>query len=668
MTSREVATGEALLADLAGWCERTLGAKSRRVLGVLALAGDAGATTEQVGEALRLDFAETGGLIAGLASGGALGEAAGRRMNVQPPDLRYPLVRDVFYGPGSLDPERVVEALGDPSSAALPLIGAAHRRASVERGWLRELIDWRDERSAVEYAVLGPGELREALERAPGAWAGAASAELGLGAREADEWAAERRTAIAGAAYRLGVDAEYALRVLMETAVVCESLDTGIADPLDVVRRRLASFGAGLDERRAAIGVASQWLRDSGDAHAGVRVLTHAVQPELSDASTDPGLGRTLTLRSAVVPLSWIEPLSEFWDAILGAAEHRPDIPIEPLAAALGPWARPEILPRRSRPGERRALPEAAARAMRAAAARAIGRLAGIFRERPGALHRLSVLARQGEIDIRIDLPEDFAALYRVRDPFDSIGSVAEWEDRDRRWSEAVGRVADTFAERPIAEAAARLVFLAREADEAGIRSPPGAQRLAQALAEQAAEPEALLDALIEAGAGAELLAAPLDRVAEHRRPGWEAMIGRVLGDEATAAAAIGVALLRPVGERLKRLAIREAAPWPGLVRDLVGRGEVDRATLGLLFEAPDPAIARTAALQLGTPPSAERLAGLPPGDARPLAGDRRRLPRPRRRRFRGMGARRDSGTGQRHLRRLGAGLVRAPPQRRRTL
>ena len=223
------------------------------------------------------------------------------------------------------------------------------------------------------------------------------------------------------------------------------------------------------------------------------------------------------------------------------------------------------------------------------------------------------MLARQGEIDADIDLPEDFAALYPVRDPLDAIGSVAEWEDWDRRWLEAVGRVADTLAERPIAEAAARLAFLAREADEAGIRSPPGARRLAQALAERAAEPEALLDALIEAGAGADLIFAPLDRVAEHRRPGWEAAIGRVLGDEATATAAIRVALVRPVGERLKRLAIREAAPWPGLVRDLVGRDEVDQATLSLLFEAPDPEIARTAALQLGTPPSAERLASLPP-------------------------------------------------------
>ena len=589
---RAVATGEALLDDLAGWYERTLKTKSRRALGVLALAGDVGATVGQVGDALRRNLEETGGLIAGLASGGTLGEASGRRMNVQPAGLRSPLVYDVFYGSAPLDPKPIAAAFDDPSAAALPLIGAAHRGAPVDREWLRSLIDWRDEQASVEYALLGPGELREALEQAPKAWARAAYAA---------EWAADRRTAIAGMAYRLGVDPEYALRALMETAAVIESSGMTIVGdaPLDIVRHHLARLDrleVRLEERRTAVEVASRWLREGGDAHAGVCVLTHAVQPELSSASHDPGFGRTLTLTSAIVPPPWIEPLAGIWDAILDAVEHRPDIPIRPITEALGPWARPEILPRRSRPGERHALPEEAAEAMRETAARAIGRLAGIFRERPGALHRLRVLARQSEIAVRIDLPEDFAMLYPVRD---AIRSVAEMQESEQRWIEATGRVADALADRPIAEAAERLVFLAREADEADIAWPPGAWRLAQALAERSEEPETLLDALIEAGASADLLEAPLDRAVELQRPGWEAAIERLLGSEATVGAAIRTALVRPVGERLKRLAIREAASWLGLIEVLVVRDEIDDATLALLFDAPDPPVAQMAAMAL---------------------------------------------------------------------
>lgn len=592
-----VATGEVLLDDLAGWYERTLETKIRRALGVLALAGDAGATVEQVGDALRRDLEETSDLMRALASGGTLGEAGGRRMNVQPADLRYPLVRDVFYGIAPLDPVGVVAAFDDPSASALPLIGAAHRGASVDREWLRSLIDWRNEQAAVEYALLGSGELREALEQAPEAWAKAASDMWGLDAREAAEWDADRRTAIAGAAYRLGVDPEYALRVLMETAAMIESADVIIAGnaPLDVVRQHLARLDhieARLGERRTAAEVASRWLQDGKDAYVGVRVLTYAVQLELSDASADPGLGRTLTLSRATVPPSWIEPLSDIWDAIRAAAGLRPDVPVGPLVEALEPWARPEILPRRSRPGERRAMPEEAATTMRATAARAIGRLAGIFRERPGALHRLRVLARRQEIAVRIDLPDDFAALYPVRDP---INSVAEGEESERRWIEAVGRVADTLAERPIHEAAERLVFLAREADEAGIGWPPGARRLAQALAERTEEPEALLDALIGAGADVSLIEAPLDRVAELKRPGWEAALERLLGDGEAAPAAIRVALARPVGERLKWLASEACAARPGLIKLWLPRSHVDHETIAVLLDGPDRVALETA-------------------------------------------------------------------------
>lgn len=578
--TREVEKGDVLLADLAGWYGRMLGAKSLHVLGVLALAGDRGATTEQVGDALRLDLAETGGLIAGLASGGTLGEAGGRRMNVQPADLRYPLVRDVFYGPGSPDPKPVVAAFDDPSSAALPLIGALHRGASVDREWLRSMIDWRDEQAAVEYALLGSSELREALARAP-----------------------EHRTAIAGAAYRLGVDPEYALRVLMEEAVTCHFPEMSVAGehPLDIVRKHLADFRTRPGARFTAAKVARMWLQDDKDSYVGVRVLTHAVQVELQRYSLDPGLGHTLELqRAAVENPAWIKPFTAIWASVIDAAERHPYVPIAPILEALELW----ILLERDWD-----LPDATTKLIRDTSARVIGRLAGIFRERPGTLHSLRVLARQREIAVRIDLPDDFAALYPVRD---AINSVAEWDESERRWLDSVGRVADTFAERPIHEAAERLVFLAREADEAGIGWPPGARRLAQALAERTEEPEALLNALIEAGAGADLLASPLDRVTGLRRPGWETAIKRLLGSEATAGAAIRVTLVRPVGERLKRLAIREAAAWLRLIEELILRDKIGYATLALLFDAPDPDVARTAALTLAARLN-ERLDDIPP-------------------------------------------------------
>ena len=197
---REVVSGDALLEDLVGWYERTLGPASRHTLGALALGGDYGATLEQVRDIVDLDRPTVSELIRGMASGGTIDEVslAGRqRMRVQPESLRYALVHDVFFGgAGAFDVWQAVSCLDHPSSAALPVIGAIHRGARVDRAQLRDLVDWSDERTAIEYAQLGVTEFRTAIERAP-----------------------HRRTSIAGAAYRYGTDRKRALEILMEQAI-----------------------------------------------------------------------------------------------------------------------------------------------------------------------------------------------------------------------------------------------------------------------------------------------------------------------------------------------------------------------------------------------------------------------------------------------------------------
>ena len=72
----EVATGEALVDDLVRWYERTLGPESRHMLGVLALAGDGGATLGQAREILGLTVPQSSDLIRGLASGGTIDDVS----------------------------------------------------------------------------------------------------------------------------------------------------------------------------------------------------------------------------------------------------------------------------------------------------------------------------------------------------------------------------------------------------------------------------------------------------------------------------------------------------------------------------------------------------------------------------------------------------------------
>ena len=166
---RDVAAGDVLLRDIVGWYTRAIGAESRYVLGFLALSGKSGATLEQVGQVLGLNQPTVADLIRGLASGGTLDEAHAAegviRLRVQPVDLRYALVWDVYLsGAGSLDLRASLRHLDDDRNAAVPLLGAIHRGAELDHAFVRSLVDGHDSESVVAFALLGASELQEALE------------------------------------------------------------------------------------------------------------------------------------------------------------------------------------------------------------------------------------------------------------------------------------------------------------------------------------------------------------------------------------------------------------------------------------------------------------------------------------------------------------------------
>lgn len=583
----DVATGEALLDDLARWYGRTLGPESRYVLGALALAGDTGATLEQVSEILDLPLPESGDLIRGLAWGGTIDEAphaSTRRMRVQPEPLRYALVRDVFFGDlGSLDAARAITCLDRPSIAAIPLIGAAHRGADIDRGLLQSAVDWTDERAATEYACLGAAELRTALDEAP-----------------------QHRTAVSAAVYKAGIDTAHALQILMEQAVGDARAEHNTMDhPLRIVGDHLAHPEAGIAARRLAVEVAEGWLRDGGDAGVGLRVLMHAVQLGMRSASLDPGIGNTVMIHDGVVPRSWIDEIARFWDSILGIVAREQDLPPAPLLNELHYWVHPSLIRFGQGPDE-----ETAA-TIRTVAGHVIKRLAEIFRDRPGVLQRLRDYVRRGEFPVRIDVPDDFTALFPERwDGSDEGGGFEGWECRA---GERVSRLAEGLREHSVDHIATLITDADTDATAAGISYERYTPRLAQILAEDSDEPEALLIALEQHGAAPDLLFPFLDRAAELQRPGWEAAFERLLAVPEASWVPIHVALTRPCGDRLKRLAVRKATPWLGLVDALVRREEIDHATLALLFEAPDPSVRQVTAVTMGTMQSGRRLESLPP-------------------------------------------------------
>ena len=568
---QDIAAGDVLLRDVVGWYVRSIGEESRYVLGFLALAGHSGATLDQVGQALGLPQPAVADLIRGLASGGTLDEAHAAdglvRLRVQPMDLRYALVRDVYLsGAGSLDPRAALQCLDHAGSAALPLLGAIHRGAEFDRAFVRSLIDDQDSEAALAFALLGPGELRQALEHWP-----------------------QFRDEIVREAHRAEVAPRATLPLLLDSAVGDDRPEHSHPNhPLRVIGDHIAASDRQIEIRGAAIDAIDGWLRAGGDVGVGIRALAHVMRPQLRRTSEDPGLGNTLTLMQAPLPPEVATALDPLWDRVLRIVEREKDGPVGPLIAELHYWVYPQNL---SFDG---ASFEDAERTIRGVAPRVIEQLAMVLVERPGVL---SALRSYGaEFDLEIAIPSKFEILFP--DHWGSAGvDYGEWE---RSADAAVVALAEDAKSGSLDDQIELLHGSDVEATAAGISYPRLTPRLAQLLAESNTEPLTWADALVRRGASPDLLLPFLQQSVEADAEGWRDALADLLGNDSYSWVAAQVALTHPVGEELRTQGIAGlTGGHKSLIESLLARGDVDAETVERLLDAPDPIVARDAAIAI---------------------------------------------------------------------
>ena len=567
---REVTTGDVLRRDLVGWYARSIGDESRYVLGFLALSGHYGATLTQVGQALGLTQPKVARLIRGLASGGTLDEAHVAdevvRLRVQPEDLRYALVRDVYLsGAGSLDPRVSIRHLDDARKAATPLLGAIHRGAELDHEFVRSLVDDRDSESVVAFALLGASELKETLTRWP-----------------------QFRDKIIQEAHREEVDPNVTLPLLLESAVGDHRLEHSTPDhPLRVIGDHIAASDRPVEIREAAIEAIDGWLRADGDIGVGIRALAHVMRPQLRKTSLDPGLGNTITFMEAPLPPEVVAALDPLWDRVLGIVAREKDGPVGPLIAVLHSWVYPRTL------GLGGSF-EAEERAIRGVARRVVEQLATILAEHPGVLRLLSPYG--AVFDLEIAIPPEFEILFPERLQRD----VIDYDDWQRSADAAVVALAQDVKSRPLDDQIEVLYGSDMEAITAGISYPRLTPHLAQLLAESSTESLTWIDVLVQRGAAADLLLPFLLRSVEVDDVGWQDVLGELLGDDSYSLAALQVVLTHPVREDLRAKGIeRLSGRHQILIESLLARGDVDAETVEALLDAPDPIVARDSALAI---------------------------------------------------------------------
>ena len=580
---REVATGDVLLRDIVGWYVRSIGDESRYVLGFLALSGHYGATLSQAAQALGVTQPEAAELIRGLASGGTLDEARSAigdgRLRVQPEDLRYALVRDVYLsGAGSLDLRASLRHLEDARKAAAPLLGAIHRGAELDHASVRNLIDERDSESVVAYALLGASELEEAL----GLWP-------------------QFRGEIIRQAHNEEVDPNTTLPLLLDSAVGDDRLQHSAPNhPLRVIGDHIARSDRPVEIREAAIEAIDGWLLAGGDVGIGIRAIAQVMRPQFRESSQDPGLGNTITFVEAPLPLEVVAELDPLWDRILGIVAREKDGPVGPLIAELHSWVYPRTLGLGGRSFE------AAERAIRGVASRVIEQLAAVLAERPGVLRRLSSYG--AVLDIEIAIPREFEILFPERPRGDDI----DYDDWRRSTDAAVVALAQDVKSLPLDDQIEVLHRTDTESAEVGVSRPRLTPRLAQLLAESNAEPMAWIDELVRRRAAADLVLPFLLRSVEVDAVGWQDVLAELLEEDSYSWVALHVVLTHPVREdiRAKGIAgLREGHLI--LIEGLLARGEVDPEIVERLLDAPDPIVARDSALAIAHGAGKSSLSGL---------------------------------------------------------
>ena len=373
-------------------------------------------------------------------------------------------MRDVYLsGAGSLDLRASLQHLDDAGSAAIPLVGAIHRGAELDREFVRSLVDGRDSESVIAFALLGASELQEALELWP-----------------------QFRDDIIREAHRAEVDSNATLPLLLDSAVGDNRPENSAPDhPLRVIGDHIAASDRPVEIREAAIEAIDGWLRAGGDVGIGIRALAHVMQPQMRIMTKDPGLGNKWTIAEAPPSPEVVTALDSLWNRVLEIVAREKDEPVGPLIDELHSWVYPRTL------GFGGASLEADDRAIRGVARRVIEQLATVLVERPGALRRLRSYG--AEVDLEIAIPSEFAVLF----PEDRAGADVDYEDWDRSADAAVVALAEDAKSRSLDDQIKLLHGSDVEAADAGISYPRFTPRLAQLLAESNTEPLTWIDVLV---------------------------------------------------------------------------------------------------------------------------------------------------------------------------
>lgn len=557
----EATSGEGLIDSIARDLDQVLESDSLRLLAPFALGGDAGARKEDVAERLGMSLFDASSKLAKLGAAGVLREKAHSCISVEPPPMRWVLVRRMFFGgPASLPVDRFLPIVQNRTDSLETLIGARARGADVS-DLERLLQEANSERLWAAYASMGPDACRFALTQHPEMIGGLAEASLANIPEKAIPMLLSR----------------------MEADCKGSQVSESALSPLEkwIKARNYQDLSEALRRRQTLVRCAEVWWRESRNSAISIAVMCTALSPDIEFVSQDPGAGTRITITRVTLQESVIGPLATSWQIVMRVVSGGTDIPWISLLDLIETWRCAQ-------------LPDDAEtqKAAREFLTRMLSDLSSASQQNPGVQHRIATLARNANLSVNTKLNAEFECLH-PQDVYDA----EDFEKAHQSFAERAQELAKQWKHYTVDEIAGQLGYLEHQARCAGITDLPLAPELCRALAAQHPDLVSALEVFMRERLSAYLLEPFLRKAVESECPAWP-YVAKCINNPRYAALGVEYALCyEDAPSDILSAALEKVRDIPRLTDRCCAAGKISKKSLNELYQSPEASTAISAAI-----------------------------------------------------------------------
>lgn len=551
------------------------GSETADVLAAFSLGGSRGMSLEAVSGFLELPVIQVKKIAAGLAAGGVLSEVDGENLAVRPEILRSALLREVFFS-GSAIRQDYRKLL--------------HLAPSFDKT-VEEIV-----RARAYGGVLPPDTLHDLVLRS-----GSRSAwkMLAMASDEDARWVAVHYAGdlVDVATELLQCVPEIIVpKILEQAARLAGSGEFRPQHPMSILSSWVQNLDADLQtgiRRRRIVARASKLLLGAGNRGVGVHGVRIALSPTVHGSSLDPGIGRTVTLRSGLLPAEGLREIERIWEECQDAIQEIDKASWEHLSSVLWDWMHPEYSARGGPVSEEQE------QAMGALAERILKDLALRAQESASLSAELSRLAEEIGLDLGLRNDPVYQLLYPPPDT-----SLEDRPEREASQMEALRKLATEWSGGTPKEAAVRIAFYEREAQRVGYSWIENAASFCRVLAQSVEQPEVWLREFLAEDLRSSLISPFLTRIVELHRVGWEEEVEQALASDVLAGSALSLILTLPDPPfHLLCRALGVATDFVRSIETLCLRKEVPLSTMKALLDLHwEVALAAAVGEWVGTP------------------------------------------------------------------